>query len=81
MEDQEILEQLNGIFAQVLKRDGISLSADTTAPDVNGWDSLTHMIIIDSVEKHFGIKFKLMEIMNFKNVGDLVACIQKKQKK
>jgi acyl carrier protein len=78
MENQEILLQLDTIFSNIIRNKNMSLSLETTAADVNGWDSLTHMMIIDSIEKHFSIKFKLMEIMNFKNVGDMVACINKK---
>ncbi len=78
MEDQEILSQLTTIFQKVLKKQNVNLSAETTAADVDGWDSLTHMMIIDSIEKHFSIRFKLMEIMKFNNVGDMISCIKKK---
>ena len=78
MQEQEIYEQLKGIYSTILKREITDLSAATTAADIEGWDSLTHMILMDSIEKHFGVKFKLMEIMKFNNVGDMVACVQKK---
>jgi acyl carrier protein len=78
MQEQEIYEQLKGIYSTILKREITGLNATTTAADIDGWDSLTHMILMDSIEKHFGIKFKLMEIMKFNNVGDMVACVQKK---
>lgn len=78
MDDKELYSQLNGIYCTILKKDGVSVSPETTAADIDGWDSLTHMILMDSIEKHFSIKFKLMEIMKFNNVGDMVACIQKK---
>ncbi len=73
-----ILSQLNSIFAKVLKQPTLSLTPTTVATDVNGWTSLNHMILIDSVEEHFKIKFKLNEIMKFKNVGEMVATIEKK---
>ncbi len=77
MEDQEILMKVNDLVSAILKRK-VELSPATTAADVDGWDSLSHMMIIDKIEKHFAIKFKLKEVMEFKNAGDLVACIQKK---
>jgi acyl carrier protein len=77
MDEQQILSQVNEIFTSVLKKPA-TLSLETTASDVDGWDSLTHIMLIDRIEKHFSIKFKLMEIMKFKNVGDIVACIRKK---
>ena len=81
MEDQEILSQLNTIIGGVLRKKDLVLTPETTAKDLPGWDSLTHMIIIDSIEKHFKVRFKLNEIMNFKNVGDTVTCIKSKEVK
>lgn len=78
MENNELYGQLKAIYCTILKKDNVDLTEETTAADIDGWDSLTHMILMDSIEKHFSIKFKLMEIMKFNNVGDMVACIQKK---
>jgi len=78
MEEKELYTELNQIFAAVLKKDKVELEPTTTAADISGWDSLTHMILMGSVEKHFSIKFKLMEIMKFANVGDMATCVQKK---
>jgi acyl carrier protein len=78
MNEQEILQELNLIFAKELNKTDIQLSTDTTAADVPGWDSFTHMMIIDSVEKRFKLKFKLNEVMKFKNVGDMLHCIKAK---
>jgi len=80
MEDQDIILQINKIFSAILKKE-VSLTPNTTAADVAGWDSLTHMMLIDSIEKHFAIKFKLMEIMKLNNIGDMVGFIKKKTAK
>lgn len=78
MDSNEIYEHLQKIYCTILKKDKVILTDETTAADIDGWDSLTHMLLMDSVEKEFAIKFKLMEIMKFNNVGDMVTCIQKK---
>lgn len=78
MQEQEIRDEVNKVFNTVFKRNNIEVHDSTTAADIDGWDSLTHMLLIDSVEKHFGIKFKLAEVMKFNNVGDMLVCIQKK---
>ena len=78
MEEQEILAQLSIIIGSAVRKKDLVLTPETTAKDVPGWDSLTHMIIIDSIERHFKVKFKLNEIMNFKNVGDTITCLQSK---
>jgi acyl carrier protein len=73
----EILGDLHGIFGDVFDDGSIRVTRATTAADVAGWDSLTHIQLIAAIEKHFGVKFKLTEIMKFKNVGDLVDCVAK----
>ena len=78
MQEQEILNQVEDIFRSVLKKPGLTLSSESSANDVEGWDSLTHVILIDSIENHFRIKFKLMEIMGFNSLGDLCECVKKK---
>lgn len=78
MDEQTILETLNSIFRKVLKRDNINLTPDTTAKDVDGWDSLTNMIHISEVEKTFHIHFSFREIVRLKNIGDLCSGISKK---
>lgn len=58
----------------------ITLTTETTAKDVDGWDSLTNMRLITAIEKHYNIRFGLREILKFKHVGDLCASIQAKKK-
>lgn len=62
----------------MIRKKDLVLTPATVAADVPGWDSLTHMIIIDSIEKHFKVKFKLNEIMNFKNLGDVINTVKSK---
>lgn len=80
METTELLEILNGIFRKVLKRDDITLTEDTTARDVDGWDSLTNMVLISEIENKFGVRFTFREIVKLKNVGDLCHAIMNKAK-
>ena len=76
----EILEALNGIFRHVLKNESLNLTETTTAHNVDGWDSLTNMLLISEVEKAFGVRFNFREIVKMKNVGDLCAAIANKMK-
>lgn len=71
MTQNEIMDALHSIFRTVLKNDSITLTAETTANDVDGWDSVTNVMIIDEIEKQFGVSFKLRDIIKMKNVGDL----------
>ena len=66
------------IFRDVLDDEEIVLSEASTAEDVEGWDSLTHIQLIVAIEKKFKIKFTSKEILSWKNVGELVGCLASK---
>ncbi|WP_298316374.1 acyl carrier protein [uncultured Aquimarina sp.] len=76
MSREDILSKVRTAFISVLEHENFQLSDETTANDVDGWESITHMMIITEVEKTFGIKFKLMDLMNMNNVGDLINSIE-----
>lgn len=76
MDEAQIYTRLNEIFEDVFDDDTIELTPETSAKDVEGWDSLTHMRLILSVEHAFKTKFSTSEIGKLNNVGDLVALIK-----
>jgi acyl carrier protein len=78
MSYEEIKSRLNQVFCKVFKDDSIVISDDTTAKDIEKWDSLTHLILISTTESEFGIKFKLKELIAMKNVGDFMTSIHSK---
>ena len=75
MERQEIFEKLNEIFMDVLDLDEVELNEGSSANDIEEWDSLSHIQLIVAIEKAFGIKFTSLEIMKWKNVGEMVDSI------
>ena len=78
MQQAEIYGKLAAIFRDVFDEDDLSLTPATTADDVDGWDSLTHIRLVLAVSKAFGVKFSASEIGNLKNVGEFAALIEKK---
>ena len=74
----EINNQTTVIFRDVLENDEIVLQDTTTADDIEEWDSLSHIQLIVALEKHFKIRFSTAEITSYKNVGEMLAGIQKK---
>ncbi len=71
-------EKLNAIFCEVFDDEDIKIHPAMTANDVDGWDSLSHVNLIVAVEGKLGIRFGQKELLTFKNVGDLLNCIEKK---
>ncbi|MCL6294979.1 acyl carrier protein [Jejuia spongiicola] len=76
MSREEILVKATQAFSTILEHSNFNLTDTTTAEDVDGWESITHMMIISEVEKKFSIKFKLMDLMEMANVGDLLDAIE-----
>ena len=74
----DVGDKLNGIFQEVFKDDTIQIKPETTADDVEGWDSFSHVTLITAIEIRFNIKFSRKEILSFKNAGDLMRCIERK---
>ena len=78
MTKSEILEQMQDIFIDVLDNNEIVLTEDTTADDIEEWDSLSHIQLVAGIENHFKIKLTSKEIMECANVGDMADCIRRK---
>ena len=78
MERTEILKQVNDIFKETLDNEDILLENETTANDIDEWDSLSHIHLVVEIEKHFNIRFTSKEIQSWNNVGELIDCIESK---
>ena len=76
MTNQEIFEKLSEIFSDVFDEE-ITVTAETTAADVEEWDSLTHITLIAEVEEAFGFKFAMKDVLGMKNVGEMAQIIAK----
>ena len=72
---KDIFEKINEICRDVFEEDDIVVTDVTTAEDVEGWDSLTHLTLISEIENEFGVKFTMGEIQKSKNVGELVDAL------
>lgn len=75
MSREEIYEKLNTVFRDVFDDEEITVNDDTTADDIEDWDSLEHINLVVAVEKKFNIKFNMGEVNKFKNVGEMVDII------
>ena len=78
MDKAEVLSQVRDILADVLDLPDLTVTEQTTAEDVEGWDSFNHINIVVAIESKFGIKFHTAEVEELRNVGDLVELVEKK---
>ena len=79
MSRDDILAEIRGVLADVFDLDdGEDVTEDTTANDIEEWDSLSHIRLIVAVERKFKVKFTNSEIESLKRVGDLVALVAAK---
>jgi acyl carrier protein len=76
MDESDIYARLTEIFEEVFEDDSITATPALSAKDVDGWDSLTHIRLMLTVERAFKVKFSTSEIGKMETVGDLVALIK-----
>lgn len=77
---ENILQKLNEIFIDVLDNKNIKLTRETTAADVEEWDSLNHIHLVVEIEDFYKISFTSGEMQNWKTVGELCDNIAAKLK-
>lgn len=75
MNEQDVLDRLTPLFRNIFRDDAIVVRPETTAADVERWDSLSHIDMIMLVEEEFRMRFPTRELTRMKNVGDLVRLI------
>jgi acyl carrier protein len=80
MTREELFEQLNEVFQDVFDDESITVNDATTANDIEDWDSLEHINLINAVEQKFGIKFDMGQIITMKNVGEMANIIESQLK-
>lgn len=71
----EALERLTPVFRDVFDDDSIVLTPDTTAADIDGWDSVEHFNLISEIESVFRMRFQMREVSGMKNVGELAEIV------
>lgn len=78
MDTDQIYAKLTSVLQDVFDDDELQARPELTAADVDGWDSISHVRLMLTVEKAFRIKFSAAEIGKLKNLGELAALIQAK---
>ncbi|MCR4907567.1 MAG: acyl carrier protein [Lachnospiraceae bacterium] len=77
MDREEIFGQLTEVFRDIFDDDSIELTDETTAADIEEWNSFTHITLISDIEDAFGIRFEMKDVVGLKNVGEMADLIEK----
>ena len=75
MDAKELRKRLTEVFRDVFDDDSIVITADTTADDIEDWDSIEHITLIGAVEDELRMKFKMGEVSGMNNVGEMMKII------
>lgn len=75
MTREEVYERLTGVFRDVFDDDSIEIGDETTADDIDDWDSFEHINLVVAVEDEFSFKIPMGKVVTMKNVGEMVDII------
>ena len=81
MDRQEVFKRLNEIFQDIFDDEELVVTDETCADDVEDWDSLRHITLISAVEKAFGMKFAMKEVLEMENVGAMADILMERATK
>jgi acyl carrier protein len=74
-----LMAEVTEIFRTVLNQPELELTPRSTADEVLGWDSMTHITLLVEAECRFGIEFQAAEVEAVHSVGELMRAIQTKR--
>ncbi len=75
MTREEVYERLQNVFRDVFDDESIVLHDETTANDIEDWDSFEHINLVVSVQDEFSFKIPMGKVVTMKNVGEMVDLI------
>ena len=81
MDARDVFARLDRVFQDVFDDSSIRVNPETTADDIEDWDSLEHITLISAVEREFRMKFKMGEISSMKNVGEMARIVLERMKR
>ena len=77
MDRLDIILKLTPIAQRVFEKKDLVLSEELSAETLDTWTSLSFMQLLTAIEQEFGFKFKMMELLSLKSMGDIIGTIAK----
>ena len=79
MSKEEILNRLQTIFQNVFDED-VSINEETKPSDIDGWDSLTQIVLLSAIQNNFDIDISMDEAIMIDGVASIIKIIESKKK-
>ena len=73
-----MLKQVTEVFREVFDENDLTIARETTAADIEGWDSLMHVRLMIAIEKAFHVRFSSSEVASLHDVGELLDVLERK---
>ena len=80
MDSADVFEKIKSIMVRVFQCSDSDITEESSASDIDQWDSLAHVGLVLEIEKEYDIKFALGELQNLKNVKGLIDLVESKLK-
>ena len=71
----DVLDEISTIFKNVFDDDELVLTLATNSDEIEDWDSLEQINLLVAIENKFNIKFKIEDVLELENVGDMVELV------
>lgn len=75
MSRDEVMRILGDVFKMEFNDEDSIILDETTSDDIEEWDSVENIYLIDAIEERFGITLQIEETSKLNNVGELVDMI------
>ena len=78
LDSGDIYRTMTAILREVFEDDALEATPQLTADDVDGWDSISNIRFVLSVERAFGLRLTAGEVAGLQNIGDLARVIHQR---
>lgn len=72
MTEPEAFQVVEQALRVTFKAPDLEINRSTTADDIDGWDSLSHAVVMMRLEKNCNVRIPPAMATSFRNIGELV---------
>lgn len=77
MEREDLKNEIQVIAREIFAKPELEINDAMGAADVDTWTSLSFMLFLTAIEDKYGFKFKMMELLQLRNMGAVIDATMK----